>query len=258
MTSVLRPLDVLRPQLLDLSRTLDNILSTTKWVQLNTDLWRDLLRVGRRFPYWAVADAAAAMQRGDFEELDEFIFVWLDAALTLPRREALVEVLLQIDLSQYDPDDGPELLTDLKLLLRRVTRERRREHQPLLGFRRGVATIVSITHPDDTVLHRLGEHRSSSLEDHVLDRLHSDGDPRVPELVNDLPPLDRRIALLKMVSGCSWPAAATQCGAPSARGRSSAVGSSAAATASRRAPTPGPRCRRPGRVASRVGSCVPA
>jgi hypothetical protein len=218
MTSVLRPLDVLRPQLRDLSRTLDNLLSATKWVPLHADVWRDLLQVGRRFPYWAVADAAAAMRRGDFEELDEFISVWLDAEPTLPRREALVEVLLGLDLGQYDPDDGPELLTDLALRVRRVTRERRREHVPLLGFRRGTATIRPITHPEDTVLHRLGERGTPSLEDTVLDRLQPDGDPRVRELVNDLPPLDRKIALLKIVSGCSWPAAATQCGAPPARG----------------------------------------
>jgi hypothetical protein len=39
-----------------------HILSATKWVQLNAEVWRDLRHVGRRIAYWAVTSACAALQ----------------------------------------------------------------------------------------------------------------------------------------------------------------------------------------------------
>jgi hypothetical protein len=145
MTSVLRPLDVLRPQLLDLSRTLDNIAGVTRWIgQLNRDLWGDLCRVGRRIVYWAVCDARRALDRWDLTELAEFVAVWLDAEPTEARIEAVVEALLQIDISQYAPDEGRELLHDLRKKVSRLATARRREHEPLLGMRRGVGPIASM------------------------------------------------------------------------------------------------------------------
>jgi len=221
MTSVLRPLDVVRPQLLDLSRTLDNLLDTARWIgPLHADLWRDLRHVGRRIGYWAVEGASAALQRGDFDELEEFVTTWLEAVPTWYRVEALVEALLEVDLAQYHPDDGSQLLDDLKHRVRELTTERRRDGETVLGLRRGVGTISRIAHPEVTVLHRPSLRSGPSLEDSVLDRLQPDVDPRVVELVNELPAQDRKIAMMKIVSGCAWSAAATHSGAPATRGES--------------------------------------
>jgi hypothetical protein len=73
----------------------------------------------------------------------------------------------------------------------------------------GAGSILRITHPEFTVVHRPDRSSSSSsLEDGVLDRLQPDVDPRLVELVNELPPEDRKIALLKIAADCSWAAAA--------------------------------------------------
>lgn len=218
MTSVTRTLDLVRPQLLDMSRTLDDLFSATRWIEkFSTDLWRDLRQVGGRIAYWAVYGALAALDRGDFDQLKDFIDCWLDAAPTQHRVEALVEALLELDVEAYHPADGHQLLADLAGLVGERTTDRRRDNETLLGRRRGVGTIARIAREDLTVLHRLGLH-SASLEDGVLDRVQPDVDPRVVELVNDLPPLDRKIAMLKIVSGCAWSAAAVQSGAAASRG----------------------------------------
>lgn len=63
-----------------------------------------------------------------------------------------------------------------------------------------VSTVARIDHPEATVLHRPGLRGGPSLEDSV----QPDVDPRVVELVNELPPPDRKIAILKIASGCAW------------------------------------------------------
>jgi len=55
-------------------------------------------------------------------------------------------------------------------------------------------------------------------EDGVLNRIQPDVDPRVVELVNDLPYQDRRIAMLKIATGCAWSEAAVQSGVPATQG----------------------------------------
>jgi hypothetical protein len=219
MTSVLRPLDVLRPQLLDFSRALDNVAGVTRWIgQLNRGLWGDLCLFGQRIAYWAVCEARAAMDRWDVAELAEFVDIWLDAEPTEARIEALVEALLQIDISRYAAQDGRELLQDLRKKVAELARARRREHESLIGMRRGAGPITSILDAGSTMLHPVGTRAGRSLEDTVLDDLQPDVDPRTIEMINELGPQDRKIAMMKTATGCSWAAAATASGAPALRG----------------------------------------
>ena len=220
MTSMFRSLDVARPHLFDLSSTLDSLLSGTRWIEsFGIDLWRDLRHAGARIAYWAVDGAYAAMARKDFPWLKEFIVGWLDAAPTVHRLEALVEALLEIDRSAYRPEDGHQLLDDLARLVRERTTVLRRVNEDVLGMRRGPGgTITDVGREDLVVAHHLGGLAAPLLEDGVLDRIEPDVDPRVVELVNTLPRRDRRIAMLKIATGCAWSQAAAHCGAPGAQG----------------------------------------
>ncbi len=124
----------------------------------------------------------------------------------------------------------------------------RREHETLLGLRLGVGSIARIAHPEATVLHRPGLPGVPSLEDSVLDRVKPDVDPRLVELVNELPPDDRKIAMLKIASGCAWVAAATICEQPVSRGE----------TVRRRLYSPPRRARaHGGRITERNRCCSP-
>lgn len=216
--TVLRPLDVLRPQLLDVCRAVDIILGATWWAELTEGLWCDLVGAGGRSAFWAVLDARVALERGDMPALQKFVDRWLDAAVTDARVETLVEALLEFDLGRYTPDDGRQLLTDLTTRVQALTRSRRREQEALQGFRRGAGTVAALEHEETTVVHQLGTRGGSSLEDDVLDRVQPDVDPRLIETVNELPPRDRTIAILKYVTGCAWSAAAVHAGAPEGRG----------------------------------------
>jgi hypothetical protein len=219
MTTVFRSLDVARPQLFDMSRTLGDLFDTTRWIgSFGAELWRDLRQVGGRIAYWAVDAARVALARADFDELEDFIDCWLDAAPTQHRVEALVEALVEIDVADYRPEDGHQLLDDLARLVRARTTVRRRANESLLGMRRGRSTITVLGSEDLTVAHQLGRHPTSLLEEGVLNRIQPDVDPRLVELVNNLPRRDRRIAMLRIATGCTWPAAAIQSGVPAAQG----------------------------------------
>lgn len=213
MASLMRPLDIARPQLLDLSRTLDNILGSTGWIgQLNAGLWRELRHVGQAIAFWAVRGARAALERGDIPALEQFVRDWLEATPTRPRVEAVVEALLEIDPAQYAPDEGACLLDDLRARVRELTTDRRREHETLLGLRRGTGPIARITDPEAIVLSRPGLRTGPSLEDSVLDRFQPEVDPRLIEQVKELPLADQKIVVMKTVTGCAWDAAAVTCG----------------------------------------------
>ncbi len=220
MTGLFRPLDVARPQLFDMASTLDNLLSSARWIEsFGSDLWRDLRHTGARVAYWAVQGVYAALARGDLPELEDFISCWLDAEPTDHRREALEEALLEIDHTAYRPEDGHQLLDDLARIVRRRNTVRRRLNETMLGMRRGRGgTITVLGREDLTVAHHLGHHAAPPLEDGVLNRIQPDVDPRVVELVNNLPYRDRRIAMLKIATGCAWSEAAVQSGAPAMQG----------------------------------------
>ena len=207
------------PAVAGLSRTLDNVAGVARWIgQVNRDLWGDLCRFGQRVAYWAVCEARTAMDRWDVAELAEFVDIWLDAEPTEARIEALVEALLQIDISRYAADDGRELLHDLRKTVAQLARARRREHESLIGMRRGASRITSILDAGSTVLHPVGTRSGRSLEDTVLEDLQPDVDPRIIEMINELGAQDRKIAMMKAATGCSWAAAATAAGAPALRG----------------------------------------
>jgi hypothetical protein len=219
MASLMRPLDVVRSQLLDLSRTLDNILGATGWIgQLNADLWRELRHAGQAIVFWAVRGAREALERGDLPALEQFVRDWLEATPTRPRVEAVVEALLEVDPARYAPDEGVCLLDDLRARVRELTTDRRREHEMLLGLRRGTGPIARITDPEAIVLSRPGLRNGPSLEDSVLDRFQPEVDPRLIEQVKDLPLADQKIVVMKTVTGCAWDAAAVTCGHPAPYG----------------------------------------
>jgi hypothetical protein len=84
-------------------------------------------------------------------------------------------------------------------------------------MRRGAGPIARLGNIDPTVFRQPGLPGPVSLEDHVLDRVQPDVDPRLIEKIKTLPPEDQKI-VIKAITGCAWSAAAAACGRPARHG----------------------------------------
>lgn len=232
LTSLLRPLDVVRPQLRDLTSAVDGLLGAqawigTTWFEPFGAVFEQLRTAGARLAYYAVHRARAALEdhtltdwrRGHPPELVFFCRAWLDLRADEPRLEALTEALLAVDLAGYAPEDGHLLLAAVRRRTLRGTPGRRRESESLLGLHRRGATIIPLgDHDDVTALRRPGMPAELTIEDHVLDRIQPEIDPRLIEQFKDAPLDDQKIMVIKAVLGLSWTAAAQAWGWPAARG----------------------------------------
>ena len=116
--NLLRPLDVIRPQLLDLAQVVTDALDAARWsIRQLEQTWEVFQQAGRRVAFWSVRRARNALERGDLEAVGEFVQDWLGLYPTPARVDAAVEALLVFDLAGYAPDAGHVALEDLRALV---------------------------------------------------------------------------------------------------------------------------------------------
>lgn len=208
LASVLRPLDLLTPALPDMSALFQNLVRTTSIVEglwRDLELWRRLEDIGSAVALRAVRKAWHAALRFGPEALAWFVRDWLDRNPTPPRLEAACDVLLHLDWDEL-PRDGHAALAYLRTRL--VARYRTTRLLLDTELRGGLIIAADAGGEREQLLTIPGP----DMETFVLDALEPISDPRLHALLETLSPADQQVVLLKASTGCSWAAAAAECG----------------------------------------------